>query len=302
MNMPPIEVLCVGETLMDLLPGAEGQHYLPRAGGAPANVAAALASLGRRAGLASAVGADWLGDAIVETLGARGVDTTHVIRDPRRATGVAVVNPGGGSGPGFLLYRSNSADAQFELSPAGAAAARQSRIVHVSSLLDASLAGDRVYRGALAAIDRANTLVSYDVNLRESAWNDQGQMISSALRMMENADIVKVTEEELRKLRFEVDPARAGDKIWLITDGGDAARLVTARFEVRCEVPSVTVVDTTGAGDASLAALLDSILAVPSLNGWALADAERTLEHVVRVGSYLVQQSGAMCDLRALSA
>lgn len=302
MNMPPIEVLCVGETLMDLLPGADAESYLPRAGGAPANVAAALASLGRRAGLASAVGADWLGDAIVETLRGRGVDTTHVIRDPRRATGVAVVNPGGESGPGFLLYRSNSADAQFELSPAGAAAARQSRIVHVSSLLTATPAGDRVYRGVLAAIDRATTVVSYDVNLRESAWDSHGEMVASALRMIEDADIVKVTAEELRVLRLDVDPARAGDKIWLITDGGDAARLVTARFEVRCEVPRVTVVDTTGAGDASLAALLDSILAVPSLNDWALTDAERTLEHVVRVGSYLVQQPGAMCDLRALSA
>ncbi|MEW2353536.1 PfkB family carbohydrate kinase [Spirillospora sp. NPDC029432] len=298
-NTAPHDVLCVGEALIDLVP--DGGLYAPRAGGAPANVAAAAAGLGRRSALISAVGADWLGDTVLGALRDARVDCTYVSRDPHRATGVAVVAPAGVQ-PGFLLYRSASADAHLTLTADARRAVETSRVVHISSLLAASEAGERVQQSVLGAVDRDRTLVSYDVNIRTAAWPAPEAMLTATREMLRRADIIKVTEEELRILGVTLTSAVAADALWLVTDGAAAARLVTSRFDVRVPIEAVTVVDTTGAGDATLAALLDGVLAAPSPRRIGRDDAERALRRAVSIGSYVVTQHGAMCDLRPFTA
>lgn len=294
------DVVSVGEVLVDFVPMGKGESYAPRPGGAPANVAASLASLGRPVALVSAVGEDWLGDAILRALAASGIDTSCVQRDSTRATGIAVVAPDGAAGPDFLLHRGGSADASFSLTNEALARVKGAFILHVSSLLVASRPGEGVYHQLLFAIDRSKALLSYDVNLRESAWPDQETMHASALRLIGDADIVKVTEQELRELGLDIHSSTAGEKLWLVTDGGSGARLVSSAFSTAQTVPPTRVVDSTGAGDASLATLLDEVLASGGFE-WTAADASRVLERVVRVGTHVVQQSGAMCDLSEFS-
>lgn len=92
--MPKIVVL--GEALIDIFAekGAalrDSQNLHPSPGGAPANVAVALARLGADVGFIGKVGVDDYGDFLVDLLTSEGVDTIHLVADPRKPTMIAIV-------------------------------------------------------------------------------------------------------------------------------------------------------------------------------------------------------------------
>ncbi|HEY3859056.1 MAG TPA: PfkB family carbohydrate kinase, partial [Gammaproteobacteria bacterium] len=66
------EVLCFGEALMDMLAEPAGS-YRPYAGGAPANVAVALAKLGIGSAFIGMLAEDAFGDLLLESLNTAGV-------------------------------------------------------------------------------------------------------------------------------------------------------------------------------------------------------------------------------------
>lgn len=288
------DVVCVGEALVDFVPF--GDEFRPRSGGAPANVAAALASLGRRSALVSAVGSDWLGQMVLHSLVEAGVDTGLVHTDAARSTGVAIVAPPGAPGPEFTIYRSEAADAHLDVSESAAKAMQCAPIVHVSSLLPSSVAGGSLVEAARRSA--AGGLLSYDVNLRPGAWSTTADMIAAAHRMIEIADVIKVTEAERTLLDLTISPETT-TAIWLLTDGAHGARIVAPGVEVHAQTPPVQVVDSTGAGDATLAALLDALLEVGAERTAVTTEfAQLALARCVRIGAHVVQQRGAMCDLR----
>lgn len=80
-------VLAIGEALIDFVPEEKGlllkdvPSFRRAAGGAPCNVAAALARLGVHAVLLSKVGADAFGDYLIDNFRACGIDTQFILRD-----------------------------------------------------------------------------------------------------------------------------------------------------------------------------------------------------------------------------
>ena len=83
------KVLCIGEALIDMICTdrgtnlSKGQNFLKKAGGAPANVAAAIAALGGGVDMAAKVGKDPFGVHIIELLKEMGVDTQWVLKDEK---------------------------------------------------------------------------------------------------------------------------------------------------------------------------------------------------------------------------
>ena len=92
------KVVAIGELLIDFVPQQKGcaldevTHFERVAGGAPANVAAAVARLGGNAAMISQVGEDAFGTHILKVLRANGVDTSYVFRTGRANTGLAFVS------------------------------------------------------------------------------------------------------------------------------------------------------------------------------------------------------------------
>src|SRR5947209_13205393 len=106
---PPLDVLSVGEVLVDLIaPEAEtledAAHFLRAAGGAPGNVAVAVARLGGRSAFAGAVGNDPFGAFLRATLEENSVDVSALRVVPERTT-VAFVARNRGGIPDFVFYR-----------------------------------------------------------------------------------------------------------------------------------------------------------------------------------------------------
>lgn len=288
------DVVSLGEVLVDLVPLPENWEYTARAGGAPANMAAGLADRGHRVAMLGRVGADWYGDLVRETLKANGVATDLLQRDARRRTGLSVVARSGES-PDFVLYRGDTADGWVEIDQAASHAIEAARLLHLGSLLSTSSAGEATLERAVA-LARANGLtVSADVNLRHGAWASSHVMLRHARSLIGLADIIKVTVDELAELGLALSDLTADGKLWLVTDAGRGAVVVHGAQFARRSAPTVTVVDTTGAGDASLAGLLDVVLRSGHRVG-ALPDEvlEAALAAAVAAGSAAVQRAGAM--------
>ena len=96
--MNNMKVLCIGEALIDMIctdRGAslsKGQNFIKKAGGAPANVAAAIAALGGDVAMAAKIGQDPFGQHLIDLLQEMGVDTKWMIQDPTFFTSFAFVS------------------------------------------------------------------------------------------------------------------------------------------------------------------------------------------------------------------
>ena len=110
------KVVAIGELLIDFVPQQKGcaldevTHFERVAGGAPANVAAAVARLGGNASMISQVGEDAFGTHILKVLQGNGVDVSAVFRTKRANTGLAFVSLDATGNREFSFFRNPSAD------------------------------------------------------------------------------------------------------------------------------------------------------------------------------------------------
>ncbi|WP_043265844.1 sugar kinase [Streptomyces sp. CT34] len=203
---PDADVVCLGESMVTFLPTAPGRladvpAFERAIGGAESNVACALARAGHTVRWISRVGADGFGDHLVGAIGAYGVDTGGVRRDPARPTGIYFRTAGDRDTDAHEVayYRSGSAASAMSPATMDLAALRAGRVLHLSGIT-AALSGDclallRELTARPAADGRP--LVSFDVNHRHRLWADaQGPRV--LLDLARGADIVFVGEDEAR--------------------------------------------------------------------------------------------------------
>ena len=277
----PGAVLCVGEVLWDSVP--DGLHL----GGAPFNVAAHLARLGRPARLASRVGDDELGREASRRVRASGVDASLVQTDDALPTGFVGVTLDADGVPSYDIAEPSAWDA-IEATPAAAAAAAGSAAVVFGSLAQR----DARSRHAIQALVAEAPLAVFDVNLRPP-FEDRG----TVERSLDASDVVKLSDDELGTLgRWFGTPgaghagaealARRFDvRAVCVTRGADGAAVWNDGRWTEHRGHPVTVRDTVGAGDAFLAALL---------SGWlGGADDLAALDGACRLGGFVASRSGA---------
>jgi fructokinase len=263
-------VLAFGEALIDFL-AAEARpegpliirtyHRYP--GGAPANVAVAVARLGGAAAFAGQVGHDAFGDFLVDALARYGVSTALVRRHPSAKTALAFVTLDAGGERSFSFYRDATADLLFPIEAIADAWFRDRPIVHVCSNTLATADSEAATLAVMERARAAGCLTSFDVNLRANLWPAGRDPSAPIWRGVERADLLKVSREELEFLARGASPADAVPRIlaaaprWLvITDGPKPIAHYTAHRVERVEPPAVSAVDTTAAGDAFAGGLL----------------------------------------------
>ena len=265
------DVAALGELVIDLVPAlnADGQPcFVPKPGGAPGNVAVGVARLGGRAAMLSKVGDEAFGRLLVATLAGYGVSTDGVLTTRERNTSLAVVSVAADGERDFILYRKGCADTTFAPEEVATDIIRGSRILHVGSLLLGEPVSAAAQRHSVRTAREAGVLVSVDVNLRPSLWRDQQEMRAVALEATEEADILKVSEEELTILTGVGDVEQGLARLWrpqrrltAVTFGPRGALLATAERQARAPGFAVSVVDTVGCGDAFTASLLSDLAA-----------------------------------------
>ncbi|GAA4359156.1 sugar kinase [Microbacterium rhizosphaerae] len=260
-------LLAAGETMAMVAPReAERLHaaqaFRVDSGGAESNVAGHVAALGHPSAWFSRLGADPLGDRILQHLTARGIDVSTVIRDAAHPTGLYVKDPG----HGVHYYRAGSAASFLCAADADAVDLDGVQVLHVSGItaVISPSAAEFLDRIITRAHD-AGVLVSFDVNHRPALWD--AETAGAALKpVAARADIVFVGRDEAERLWGTATPAEVrallpGVGELVVKDGAHGATTFAGQDEVFVPARTVEVVEEVGAGDAFaggyLAALLD---------------------------------------------
>lgn len=258
--------VAAGEALTDMIVQDPAQRqWLSQTGGSTWNVARAMARLDTPTAFAGAISRDVFGDALWQASEAARLDLRFLQRYDKSPL-LAIVHRT--DPPAYFFVGDDSADLQFD-----AAALPQGWQAHCKwahfggiSLARQPLADKLV---ALAEqLKRDGVRISYDPNYR--LLMDQ-RYDATLRRMTELADVIKVSEEDLEGLfrTYDIDQAFATLRSWnpaatcLYTKGGDGASLHIGDVAWHLPAPSITVADTVGAGDASIAALAWSMMHRP---------------------------------------
>ncbi|MCP9826071.1 carbohydrate kinase [Synechococcus sp. EJ6-Ellesmere] len=310
---PQPQVLCFGEALVDRLgpPGGDPATDLPVddcLGGAPANVACALARLGTGSALLGRLGSDAIGTAFRELFQARGVDTRALQWDPLRPSRTVLVRrdrTGDRSFGGFTGERGDGfADQAVEAAVLEAplqeliATARWLLVGTIPLASPASAAALQLAQDRAAV---AEVPLALDVNWRPTFWSiSPEQALASLQPLLAAAALIKVSAEEADWIAGSRDPQRISASLpqapaVLISDGPGALRWWLGGQAGCLEAFQVPVVDTTGAGDAFLAGLLHRLCQEPQL--LACGSSERVLEAMrfaSACGALVCQGAGAI--------
>ncbi|MEH6437145.1 carbohydrate kinase family protein [Massilia sp. DD77] len=281
-------MLCAGEALTDMIDQGE-ERWVSRVGGSTWNVARALAALGEPAAFAGAISRDRFGDALWAASEAVGLDT-RLLQRVDRAPLLAIVEKS--EPPRYFFIGENSADLHFdpEALPQGWSGALRWAHFGGISLAREPLAATLV---ALAGQLKAQGVaISYDPNYRNLMTAAYAPTLE---RMAGLADVIKVSDDDLRGLfpGMEVDAALQRLRAFnpgaycLLTRGGQGASLFRGAQRVDARAPQVAVVDTVGAGDASVAGLLHSLARHPG------RPLQSHLHAALAAGSAACQQAGA---------
>jgi fructokinase len=263
----PGNILCFGEALIDFHSEGRDERGFPRsfvpfAGGAPANVAVAVARLGGNGAFAGMLGKDLFGDFLLDSLQQAGVDCAGVARTDEARTALAFVALDAHGERSFSFYRPPSADLLFRPEHFREDDFRQAAVFHVcsNSMTDPALA--EATRDGMRRAREAGALVSFDLNLRPALWPDGVDARPEVWPALQLADVVKLSAEELDYLAVDGEEAVL-EKLWqgktrllIITDGAKGLRWFHPDAEGEMPVFSVPAVDTTAAGDAFVGGLL----------------------------------------------
>ncbi|HVE81955.1 MAG TPA: carbohydrate kinase [Myxococcales bacterium] len=264
-----LHVVCAGETLVDFLPLEPGravkdvERWRPCPGGSPANVAVGVARLGGRSAMVGAVGRDELGDFLKERLAQEGVDVSRLRQTDEGKTGLVFISLTGSGERSFAHYRTRSAEFFFsgrDLDPAFLARARA---VHLGSNSLLFAEAQRAMIQLARAAREAGQIVCCDPNLRLECWPDPGELKRTLEQLLPCCTVVKLAEDELAFATGEASPdgalralERMGVPLPVVTLGAAGARLSFRGARLEVGAKEVKVVDTTGAGDGFVAALL----------------------------------------------
>jgi len=256
-----MDIVALGELLIDFATKTVNDDGYPtmeaHPGGAPANFLAALTKFGRKTALLGKVGNDAFGKMLIGTLDKAGIDTRGIVVDPRWFTTLAFVTFDESGDRSFSFARKPGADTQLSFEELDLSLIDEAKVFHFGSLsLTDEPARFTTYRAVAYAKSR-NKLITYDPNLRKPLWNDMDECKRQLLWGLSQADIVKISDEEVEFL-FGMD-VEAGAKYILdnynvklvfVTCGADGCFFKNATAEGK--IPSLSgikVIDTTGAGD-----------------------------------------------------
>jgi fructokinase len=263
----------IGEVLIDFIPLQKGVALkdvvaFERApGGAPANVAAAVAKYGQKAAMISKLGNDAFGDFLVEKLVEAGVEIDKVYRTGDANTALAFVSLKENGERDFSFYRNPSADlllSEEEIDPAWF---QSGDILHFCSVDLVESPMKQAHKKAIAAVSAAEGLISFDPNVRLPLWEDPEDCRKAILEFLPTADIVKVSDEELEFITGIKDESKAIQSLFVgnvkavvYTKGPAGADMILKDQKFESSGYAVKPVDTTGAGDAFIGGFLYQLL------------------------------------------
>lgn len=298
-------VLCIGELLIDFICTdndvllKDGENFIKKVGGAPLNVSVAIKKLGGEAYMCGSVGKDQFGDILIDTLIDYKVNVDNIIRGDKYNTTLAFVSLTADGERDFNFVR--GADKNFKFTDVSNKTKRESSIFHFGSAT-AFLGGDleKAYYDALKYGIKNNKIITFDPNYRKALFRDKHDDFKKHCKnFIKHTDILKVSDEEAMIITDEKDEKIAVSKLielgakYVLMTLGKSGTLVGYKNNLKIvSTKEVEMVDSTGAGDAFIGAILSKL----DMNKCTITDEdiEKYVEFGNIVGGKTVMKYGAL--------
>lgn len=309
-------ILCIGEALIDMICTdkgkslSAGQNFLKKSGGAPTNVAAAIAALGGKVELAAKVGNDPFGKHLIEVMQSFGVSTKWMLQDEHNFTTFAFVSLMEDGERDFIFNR--GADGQLNREEVEEINLDDFRIIHFGSAT-AFLPGPLqiAYEGLLQRALQKNKFISFDPNYRHLLFKNNIQtFIDQSWNFLESCNFFKVSDEEAilitgaATLNDAVKILRKKtNAVFTVTLGKEGTMLGISNETVIIPSIQVKVADTTGAGDAFVGAVLYQLSTLQKdLDNISFDNWKNIISNANKAGARTCEYMGAMEAFKHLSS
>ena len=309
------KLIAIGELLIDFIPHEKGrklkevQTFTRVAGGAPANVCACVSLLGQKSIMLTKVGDDAFGDFLIDTLVKSNVDVSQIKRTNQANTALAFVSIDHEGERDFSFYRNPSADLLLDENEIDESIFKPNDVLHFCSvdLIDAPV--KKAHYKAISYAHKHQMIVSFDPNLRFPLWPDKIKYRQTILEFIPLAHLIKISDDELffitgiEDVQQSIQSLFHGKvKVVILTKGSEGATVYTKTSQFFIPSIQTQAVDTTGAGDAFIGAVIYKILSqnihVDQIE--KLID-EKVIHFAHQVSSYVVSRYGAIPSMPRLS-
>lgn len=293
------KVICPGEALIDFVSMDIGKTlkatdgFIKKAGGAPANVAAAISKLGAEAYFCGTVGDDAFGGFLEDTLNNNNINTELLFKIKNNTTFAFV-----------SLMENGERDFEF--------ARDADECLTFDMISDRLEEFDLYHFGSATAFmgwnlkdtyfklkeyaKSNNKIISFDANYRESLFgNNKEEFIKCCKEFIVDSNIVKLSEEEAKLISGIEDIKEASQYIvnlgcenLMVTLGKEGTLLSNREKQILIKTKEVKMKDATGAGDAFIGAVIAQILNEPGKS------MEKIVEMANLVGGITTTKLGAL--------
>lgn len=304
-----MKILCIGEALIDMICTdkgrslSEGTHFLKKTGGAPTNVAAAIAALGGAVELSAKVGNDPFGKQLIQVMQEFGVSTRWMLVDDTHFTTFAFVSLMEDGERDFVFNR--GADGQLSREEVDEIPLDDISIIHFGSatgFLPGPL--QAAYQSLLQKALQKNIFISFDPNYRHLLFpNNTQTFIDQSWNFLKACHFYKLSDEEAMLITGAVTLNDAAavllektNAVFTITLGKEGTLLgYGGNTHI---IPSIPIqpVDTTGAGDAFVGAVLYQLgnLSAETMKALSADEWTRIITNGNKAGARTCEYLGAM--------
>jgi len=259
-----MDAIFIGEMLIDFTPGRELASYIRNAGGAPANACVAAARNGLQTGFLGKLGNDDFGRFLVRTLEENSVSVLCPELSDEAVTTLAFVTLYENGERSFTFARKPGADILLSKKDIDAADLSNTRLVHAGSFGLSQEPSRSATKYALKRAKELGRLVSFDINYRDTVWENEEACKKEVDSILEYVDLLKISEEELGFVDGEENIPHIMEKykitVVIETLGASGAKYFFAGKEATVKGHCVPAIDATGAGDAFWGGFLSKIL------------------------------------------
>lgn len=295
-----MDVMCVGEMVIDFTPGSEPRSYIRNAGGAPANVAIAIARFGFKAAFCGKMGDDDFGRFLIQTLENDDVEVLCRKLEKDAVTTMAFVNLSESGERSFTFARKPGADMMLTVDEIKDSDIETSKIIHAGSCSLSKAPASEATIHAMKLGKSKGKLISFDVNYRSLMWENEQLAIDKIHQVLPYVDLLKLSEEEVllfgNEENIHILMKQYGIPLVVVTLGALGAKYYFKDKEFTIPGRAAKVVDATGAGDAFWGGFLSGLLEQNIQSAEQLT--ENGIETAIRYGNaagwICVQKKGAI--------
>ena len=305
-NSIPIDVVALGELLVDFTENGTSlsgnPFYEANPGGAPCNVLAMLAKLGRSTAFIGMVGKDSFGDFLTEALNEQGINTDNLKKTDEAGTTLAFVHNAADGDRSFSFYRNPGADMMLREEDIDFRLLNRARVFHFGTLSMTEPGIEETTKKAVQYAREHEKLISFDPNIRLPLWDNAANAREKMRYGIGMCDILKISDDEVRFLTGAGNVREGAEQIWLeygprmmcVTMGREGSMVFYDDLRVSCPAYlTKETIETTGAGDTFMGCVLYTILE-HGIDGFTEDELRTMLQTANAAASVITTRRGAL--------